>query len=959
MGGLWDHAVSCNLAYLKYSLVQLGQRDSLPHSFLSSRSTITTSLSMSWHHHICGDVSLRWCDGVPTCDTCGGSASSIITDTIETPHPPPAPENQKRSQLKLSWPPCVEYSGPIIDEKGSNVTAFLIENIDRWENASLGCFGTENDGELAKRPAREGPHGGNKTNESPVGVGIDDALSKIDDPARTSQTNRPKHALENIYGHLLKPYGLRLLRLHGSESLYAPVHCSIEVTALDDPKASTYEALSYTWADLDGDKRNCMPVFIGPRYQVLLVTRNCHSALRSLRTRHDRVVWVDAICINQHDPLERQFQVGLMPEIYTSAARVLVYLGEGRNSSEKAMRLVAAHPTSDEDGREALTQLLRRPYFHRIWVIQEVAHARKASVTCGNETIHWTSLCSAFQSCKLDLNWINHFSVPILASQNPPELLQLLINTRNSDCADPRDRVYGLVGLVHPDEAKLFPVDYSLPVQHIYTGLAAYWARQPQGSLSFDFLSFAQTEKKISGLPSWVPDWSNLADRQSSTVGLRVGIDITGISIPQSSWGFDATDILFPSSHWNAADSEREPGQSCGFIIAEHDGFYVRRHTETQADSAKIHEINGPIIQSDVGSLVIEGYPLFRYSQGELTFAGGHNAGLLVKNSKFDGHPRVLDSEQELEIFYFPRWSKALLVKRHVDSIFSVEGSLFINLFSSDRGRRTNSSFSKLDEACDHIGQHEASLVLSWFVTVNFLRKCPPHGSEYFDPSTEPFSMIKSAVKRRSLAKTNESSIRNDHLELMKQMRTEMLQSLTTKDVDMFLQTAKSERWKLWESQVPLHLDVRRQFEEQFCELLPKWTRLEGQPEDLIMSWRQDVTRLKPLVARGCYAEILQGLCHKNYPGWRIRGQFPFRSNWRKDHTGIDEARVLSVAFTYLREASLSDSESWERNRDQFWICLMSFDLIARLGEFLYHRQVLFLLRESISDRETEQVTLI
>lgn len=956
-GSMQPRAVRRNLACSKYSLVQLRQRDSLPHSLSLSQSTTTKSLSMSWHDHTCGDINLRWCDGVPACDTCGSSASSVITDTIETPPPPPARESQKRSQLKLLWPPCVEYdSEPIVDKKGSNLTAFLIENIDRWENTSSGSFGTEDDGKPATESARQGPRDGNETNHSPVGVGINNALTRIDDRARASQTNHPKHGLETIYGHLPKPYGLRLLRLHGAESPHAPIHCSIEVTALDDPKASTYEALSYTWADLDGNKRNCMPIFIGPQYQVLLVTRNCHSALRSLRTRHDRVVWVDAICINQHNPLERQFQVGLMSQIYSSAARVLIYLGEERNASEKAMKLVAADPTSDEDGREALTQLHGRPYFHRIWVVQEIALARKASVTCGNETVHWTSLCSAFQSCGLNLNWMNHFSVPILTTQTRPTLLQLLINTRNSDCADQRDRVYGLVGLVHPDEAKLLPVDYSLTVQQVYTGLAAYWAQRPQDSPSFGFLSFAQSEKKISGLPSWVPDWSNLADRQGNAVGLGVSIDVTKIAIPQFSWGVDATEISSPRGfgHIYTNGSKQEPDQFHNLEIANYDPMIQPRTISEAANHMDTDIIKSPVIQSDVGSLDIQGYPLFRYSQGTLKFAGIRETSLQIDRSKFDGLSRLIDNEQELEIFYFPRWQKHLVLKKHAESIFSVAGNFSVNIFSP--GIRPTPGFRMLEEVIHDITPHEASLILSWRASINFLQECLFLRSGYANPRIERSDVFKYSVNRTPLDIQTESPIISAHLELMEQMRTEMLQSLISSGVDNLLQLERPQSDQPFDSK---RLTVRSGFKKSFCEGFPHWARFEGQPEDLVMSWRQYVTRLKEFVAQRSYAEALQNTGSLYSPEWHISGHLPSGSIFREGNMSIDGVDIFYDASFRLRKASLNRCLSWEWNRDSFWICLLSFDLIARLGEFLYNRRDLSLLQSSIRDGELQPITLI
>jgi hypothetical protein len=60
-----------------------------------------------------------------------------------------------------------------------------------------------------------------------------------------------------------------------------------------------------------------------------MVTANCEAALRKLRNRDsERILWIDAICINQDKTLERNHQVTLMRDIYSKASRVVVWLGK-------------------------------------------------------------------------------------------------------------------------------------------------------------------------------------------------------------------------------------------------------------------------------------------------------------------------------------------------------------------------------------------------------------------------------------------------------------------------------------------------------------------------------------------------------------------------------------------------------------------------------------------------------
>jgi hypothetical protein len=114
----------------------------------------------------------------------------------------------------------------------------------------------------------------------------------------------------------------------------AEIRCEIQHALLDG--APRYEALSYTWGDpkgenslvpCRGDPSASYPVKIDEGY--LKVAYNLMVALKHLR--HDtntRTLWIDAICINQHDDEEKNHQVKAMARIYSGASRVLAWLGE-------------------------------------------------------------------------------------------------------------------------------------------------------------------------------------------------------------------------------------------------------------------------------------------------------------------------------------------------------------------------------------------------------------------------------------------------------------------------------------------------------------------------------------------------------------------------------------------------------------------------------------------------------
>jgi hypothetical protein len=187
-----------------------------------------------------------------------------------------------------------------------------------------------------------------------------------------------------------------------------------------------YEALSYTWgsdqarvAVLITDDTSAVPA-------VLLIGSNLSSALRHLRYQdRSRSLWIDAICINQSDISERTAQVRRMAEIYEQASRVVVWLGPGDNSSALAIKTLDylgrqvvtttdmwmfCTPDSEEpywceancklpyDERtwEAISELLARPWFTRVWVIQEIQLANHDAVMqCGAHEISWSNFRKA------------------------------------------------------------------------------------------------------------------------------------------------------------------------------------------------------------------------------------------------------------------------------------------------------------------------------------------------------------------------------------------------------------------------------------------------------------------------------------------------------------------------------------------------------------------------------------
>jgi hypothetical protein len=304
-----------------------------------------------------------------------------------------------------------------------------------------------------------------------------------------------------------------------------------------------YEALSYTWGSADDQvtiqvKSPSRPG-IRKKKSSLIIRRILHEALKHLRDEaNPRILWIDAISINQDDLDERSHQVTRMGDIYRHAHRVVVWLGTESPKSTLTMRTLAyigdqieftkdasitsapnctetdwysiidaSRIASDPRTWRAIHNLLRRPWFDRLWIKQEIQLANtSALVQCGTDTITWHQLRRAIILC-------NHmrFLEPSLAhlplvlahrtnlatgstGYHPVHLLRDAVYAK---CGDPRDKVYALLGLLPPALAQRIQPRYDWPIPDVYREAFRAYV-ECTGSL--DILNLVG--------PSWKPDWS-------------------------------------------------------------------------------------------------------------------------------------------------------------------------------------------------------------------------------------------------------------------------------------------------------------------------------------------------------------------------------------------------------------------------------------------------------------------
>ena len=175
-----------------------------------------------------------------------------------------------------------------------------------------------------------------------------------------------------LYSSLpLEPGSIRLLRLMPDKDETAPIQCQLFNYSPQESREWThlYEALSYVWGDPD----KTLPILINEH--CFNITVNLYAALLRLRNRSfERIIWVDAVCINQECKQEKERQIQSMAKIYGQANRVIIWLGETADNSDRALEEIRVAPgmksTNSLNG-DAIPALLQRPWFRRIWVRQQ------------------------------------------------------------------------------------------------------------------------------------------------------------------------------------------------------------------------------------------------------------------------------------------------------------------------------------------------------------------------------------------------------------------------------------------------------------------------------------------------------------------------------------------------------------------------------------------------------------
>lgn len=387
---------------------------------------------------------------------------------------------------------------------------------------------------------------------------------------------------------------IRLLELRPGQPK-DPLECALQHHSLESQSLPDYEPLSYCW----GDSRRKQTIYLNRR--PVKVTRNLHAALLHLRRQSSisRLLWVDAVCINQSDVAEKSVQVQLMREIYQQGSQTLVWLGTLPHRAWNAFKHIHAisHASDSAPAKVRSEQvidiraLLELPYFTRIWVVQEVAVSSSVRVLCGRQSISWDDLVRAASSINEivpggfseglfdDMRSYTRFASlaytrSTFQANGKLDWLRLLAEHRSCLATNAKDKVYALLGLTDAaqltGESRIVP-DYreAYTAEEAFTDVAISLLK---ASGNLDLLSIPRCSTKKSqghgrGLPSWVPDWSKPS---------------TAFAFPpiSSVWSFSATGTS--SSHPVFRDSSKLG--LLGYVFDE-----IERTTRSCADRPVAH----------------------------------------------------------------------------------------------------------------------------------------------------------------------------------------------------------------------------------------------------------------------------------------------------------------------------------------------------------------------------------
>ncbi|KAI0539988.1 heterokaryon incompatibility protein-domain-containing protein [Xylaria digitata] len=311
-----------------------------------------------------------------------------------------------------------------------------------------------------------------------------------------------------------------------------------------------YKAISYCWGNLPTAR-----VLVLADGSTIPITKKVACILEVILSRvRCEAIWLDAICINQQDPVEKAEQVQLMPGIYYHATSVEIHLDAGRPSMQVVSEAANSQDTSSkatfsagmlrpDDSYSALTpytneeifEIMWSPWFERAWVVQEYCYSQAANfhyrgIMMGMlflEKVHGWGVDLAFgriedgNGSRVELPippMIRHFGALNLMRREvrQRDLLQVpledvLCRFYHCKATDPRDKVIAFLGLANGELLRKIIIDYEQTPTALYLDVMKTMIQQSTDYALFGFAGIVSRRPLFEddpNIPSWLPDLS-------------------------------------------------------------------------------------------------------------------------------------------------------------------------------------------------------------------------------------------------------------------------------------------------------------------------------------------------------------------------------------------------------------------------------------------------------------------
>ncbi|KAF2749909.1 HET-domain-containing protein [Sporormia fimetaria CBS 119925] len=288
-----------------------------------------------------------------------------------------------------------------------------------------------------------------------------------------------------------------------------------------------FEALSYVWGTIP------VPYKIQVNNTPFYITYNLHCALKELRFNdRSRLIWIDAICINQADNTEKSVQVQMMRDIYAQSSRVIIWLGKETKATASAFDFVRRFSVVEAGSSTALweaqlrsnswrknrrefAKILRHEWWTRAWILQEVVVGSNVVMQRGSNQVRWEALVRFLTFPPILDDEYGGLDAPQFAkdieeirSKSRAEepisnsLLGLAFRFRFQAATFGSDKIYSLLGLLPADNTTLIEPDYSKTPEEVFLEFAISCIENNKNLTVIALAAGAQ----IQGA-SWCRDW--------------------------------------------------------------------------------------------------------------------------------------------------------------------------------------------------------------------------------------------------------------------------------------------------------------------------------------------------------------------------------------------------------------------------------------------------------------------